>query len=417
MNQILTIIKREYITRVRTKAFIITSILIPVFFSLMIFLPGYLADKSEKNTDKISLIDNTGWLNTALVQSGLRLKNLKTASPVQNKSYAGNDSVDGIIIADTRSDGSLAVQYYYKDQPSSSLTNRIEAVSEQALMGKLLFSSGVKNPAQMLMKIKQESHVSTIKMLNPGEDQQMSTVRFIVSLIGGLFIYMLIFLFGSQVMQGVLEEKTNRISEVIITSVSPVNFMMGKIIGIALLGLTQIAIWIVLGGSLLSLSACFNVLPGGISAFLNHGILQSLMQIGLAKIIICFVALFIGGYLLYSSLFAVIGVIVNHQEETQQLTMIVALPLLIALMTMLSDTIMHPDDALSVALSFIPFTSPIVMMGRLAYGVDWWQTIVSLILLVATLIVVMWLTGKIYRTMILYTGTKPGIKDIIRSLK
>jgi ABC-2 type transport system permease protein len=239
----------------------------------------------------------------------------------------------------------------------------------------------------------------------------------------GLTVYLFIFLFASQVMRGVLEEKSNRIVELIITSISPVKFMAGKIIGIALLGLTQIICWlIIMYGVALFMSHGSDVTS--IDGFMNqrisqediNQILNNLNQIDFNIIIPMFVFYFIGGYLLYSSIFASIAATVNHGDDIQQVTTLVTIPLIISVFV-LANTVNSPDSSLTYWFSMIPFTSPVVMMGRMVYGVPILDILLSMGLLLATVILIIWLSGKVYQTAILYTGKKVTMKEIIAWIK
>jgi ABC-2 type transport system permease protein len=219
----------------------------------------------------------------------------------------------------------------------------------------------------------------------------------------GTGIYLCIFLFSSQVMRGVLEEKSNRIVELIITSISPVRFMTGKIIGIALLGLTQIACWLLV---MYGVTYC---LSGDSATGLIGGFMD---RIDFRVIIPAFLFFFIGGYLLYSSVFAAIAAAANHNDDIQQVTLIVTIPLILSVIV-LSSAINTPDSSLVYWFSIIPFTSPVVMMGRMAYGVPFQDVLLSILLLAATVVLMIWISGKVYRMAILYTGKKVSMKEII----
>jgi ABC-2 type transport system permease protein len=219
----------------------------------------------------------------------------------------------------------------------------------------------------------------------------------------GTGIYLCIFLFSSQVMRGVLEEKSNRIVELIITSITPVKFMTGKIIGIALLGLTQIVCWLlVMYGVTYCLSGDSGI--GFIGSFMD--------RIDFKAIIPAFLFFFIGGYLLYSSIFAAIAATANHSDDIQQVTLIVTIPLILSIIV-LSSAINTPDSSLVYWFSIIPFTSPVVMMGRMVYGVPLQDVLLSILLLAATVVLMIWISGKVYRMAILYTGKKVSMKEII----
>ena len=242
-------------------------------------------------------------------------------------------------------------------------------------------------------------------------------------MIFGVIIYMFILLFSSQVMRGVMEEKSSRIVEIIITSISPVKFMAGKIIGIAFLGLTQIVCWLIIMYSFtLLISNGLDMSSSG--DFMNqhnsqeniNQILSNLILIDFNTIIPLFLYFFIGGFLLYSSLFAALAATSNHSDDIQQAKLVVTLPLILSILVF-SNTINSPDSALSYWFSLIPFTSPIIMMGRVVYGAPIHEVLLSMAILAATVILVIWLSGKVYRTAILYTGKKVTMKEIITWIK
>ncbi len=293
-------------------------------------------------------------------------------------------------------------------------------------------------PLDIMERIKTNINVDTIQWTSTGEEKEGSAE--IVSMIGyisGFLMYMFIFMFGAQVMRGVMEEKTNRIVEVIISSVKPFQLMMGKVIGVALVGLTQFVIWIVLifglyYGAQFVLADNDKAVPGITQNLMNpneSGInmgntvdatqLQKMLDevtskfetVNFPLIIVCFIFFFIGGYLLYASLYAAVGSAVDNETDTQQFMLPITIPIILGLLVMI-NAMQTPHSAISVAFSIIPFTSPIVMMARVPYGVPYWQLGLSAGLLVLTFIGTIWVAAKIYRTGILMYGKKVNYAEL-----
>jgi ABC-2 type transport system permease protein len=258
-----------------------------------------------------------------------------------------------------------------------------------------------------------------------GEKKSVAGVAYAVSFMGGSLIYVILLIYGTMVMRGVMEEKTNRIAEVIVSSVKPFQLMLGKIIGIGGVGLTQFAIWIILMGFLqflipLIFPGMFAELRGqGMSALPQSGtqnmllsVTQGLRSLNFGMILFCFIFYFIGGYLMYASLFAAVGSVVSEdQQEAQSLIFPIMMPIILGFAIMMK-AVTDPDSSLAVFGSLFPLTSPIVMMGRITYGVPWWHLVLSMLLLILTFLLFTWLTAKIYRTGILMYGKKITWKEM-----
>ena len=413
MNEIITIIKREYLTRVGSKAFIITSLLMPLSFFL---ISGSLnlANLSGADESKIALADPSGWVKSAMEESGTPVEYIDNFSVEQIKALVNEQAWDGVFyVPAIDSVGAARIQYYYTGQPNWTHFNQIESAAEKQLLNSRLRAYGVEDVTIILGVAKADTRVELVKVdLKDGEWVDYQYQRILISIMV-LAIFASIFISAGLVTQGVMEEKANRIVEIIVTSVSPMKFMMGKIFGIALLGLTQIVIWIVVGGGL------YAVLHGGFEAIdfeqLNQAV-GTVSQVGVGTLIGAFFVFFVAGYLLYSSMFAVIGAIANHNEEVQQIMLLVNLPLFVSLI-FLHSVINNPDGSLACWASMIPFTSPVIMMARIVLGVPLYQVLLSLFLLVTTLLVVMWFSGRVYRMGILNTGKKVSVKDIIAWIK
>ena len=427
MNEIKYIILREYITRIRKKSFILLSLLGPFFFSLLFLLPAYFAKYSNDKENKIGIIDATGLLSKNTISSDCKVEFLSISDTANINKLISNNSYYGIIqVPQIDSLRRQKVRYFFNKQPSIFLLNSFEHSIEKVVLEKQLTNYGVKSISTMMDSIKSITRITALKIGKGSEKEVNPRLLSSLSMILGLAIYLYVFLFSVQVMRGVLEEKSNRIIELIISSVDPFKFMVGKITGVAMVGLTQLIIWILLTYGVLSIFAGGNDLQSGnsVSGFLNQRIdqqqlnqlLNTVNSIDFHIIIPTFIFFFIAGYLLYSSMFAAIGSIVNHDDEVQQLSTIISIPLIIAIFV-LSSTTNNPDSPLSFWFSMIPFTSPVVMMGRIVHGVPIEQLLISACVLILTIIGFMWLSSKIYVTAILMYGKKITLKEILKWFK
>jgi ABC-2 type transport system permease protein len=315
----------------------------------------------------------------------------------------------------------------------SQINDKIRSIVEKDKMAEVIRQTAVPDLEKRINDTKTRIIVDTIKLGESGKATKSSTeLGMILGYIFGFFMYMFILLYGVRVMQGVMEEKQSRIVEVIISSVKPFQLMMGKIIGIALVGLTQLAIWVVLGFFILSTAK--GMFPGNASHAQQvqdimaqsqeaaqqtaapqldkmQEIFSMIDTINFPLIIGCFIFFFIGGYLLYSSMFAAVGSAIDSQEDAQQFTLPITLPIILSILVLMS-AIKNPEGPIAFWFSIIPFTSPIVMMARIPFGVPPWQLALSMTLLAAAFIGMVWLAGKIYRVGILMYGKKPSWKEL-----
>jgi len=314
----------------------------------------------------------------------------------------------------------------------SQIKDKIQGVIEKDKMAEVVRQTKIPDLEARIKATRTNINIETIKLGEGGEAKKSSTeIGMILGYIFGFMIYMFIFIYGTMVMHGVMEEKQSRIVEVIISSVKPFQLMMGKIIGIAMVGLTQIVIWVILGTAILSVSRSFypgnnkvqqiqNVMAQSQDAAQQvvtpqtdkmQEIFSMVDTINFPLIISCFLFFFIGGYLLYSSLFAAVGSAVDSQEDAQQFMLPITLPIILSIIVLMS-AIKNPEGPIAFWFSMIPFTSPVVMMARIPFGVPAWQLALSMFLLVATFVGMVWVAGKIYRTGILMYGKKPSWKEI-----
>ncbi len=449
MNKISVIIKREYITRVRKKSFIIMTILAPILMAAIIILPTVLMMNQDGEYKKIAVIEDNSDLFKGV------LKNTKDAEFV----YLGNVKVEelqktfesagyyGILyISPELINVPNAVQLISNKQPPIGLLQYIENSLKKEIERQKLLAYEIDNLDEIMKTIETSVSVQTKKIDETGAIKETSTgIAMALAYLFGFLMYMLVFIFGAQVMRGVIEEKTSRVVEVIISSVKPVQLMMGKIIGIALVGLTQFFIWIFLTiaiGTVLKTALLPEKKIDEISQSLPQSMMSSEVQAAVISqnakvspelaefskmfdnamnqpwglIIFCFVFYFITGYLLYASVFAAIGSAVDNETETQQFMLPVTIPIILALMVAIG-TMQNPESSLSFWCSMIPLTSPIVMMARIPFGVPYWQIAISMLLMLVTFLGFVWMAAKVYRTGILMYGKKTSWKEMWKWLR
>jgi ABC-2 type transport system permease protein len=436
MNKIWIIIKREYLTRVRNKTFLLSTFLFPIIIILFVVGSTFLAIKS-RNKEKIAVIND----------SGLFRKNLKSDSsfvifdfaPGVNSSNYSEKGYTGLlkINADT-----AAKKYVIESKKTLSIESMdfIERQMNKAIEDDMLQQLNIdKRMLDSISKASKEA-AKVENTLDTGEETNAG-LAYGIGFGSGILIYITMFVFGAMVMRGVMEEKTNRIAEVMVSSVKPFQLMMGKIIGIAAVGLTQLILWIIFIILLLSIIPLFvpaetleqfrqaqqaqEQLPGGSNNSVAMGILNAkdtfINEVNWPLIIACFLFYFLGGYLFYASLFAAVGSVINEDpQEAQSLMLPITMPIIFGFI-ILSTSISNPDSPAAFWGSIIPFTSPIVMMGRIANGVPeavpWWQLFLSMALLVGGFIFTTWFAGKIYRTGILLYGKKGSWKEMIKWIR
>lgn len=430
------IIQREYLTRVKKRSFIIITFLAPLFFAALMFLPVILMESSEKFDEKrtIAVCDESkmfyGKLENTEVNTFLYIDN----DIDEAKELVKNGDYDGVLyIPATSLSVPTNAEIYSMKQLPMSLTSHIRSSMKQVVEHQKLLASGI-DPA--IVKASATSiNVQQIKMSEKDGTEQKSfgEFEFILGIFLALIIYMVIFVFGGQVMRGVIEEKTNRIVEVIISSVKPFELMMGKIIGVALVGLTQFLLWAVLTLAISGIASSFLPTPEVFSAGTVMSeqitemaeaesssalteVFEVINSINFKDILWCFLLYFIGGYFLYSAMFAAVGSAVDNETDTQQFATPISLMLIIPMVC--SSLIANaPDSSLALWMSMIPFTSPVGMMLRIPFGVPIWQIAVSVTILFATFILFTWFASKVYRTGILMYGKKVSWKEIFRWIK
>lgn len=438
MNKVLLIITREYTTRVKNKRFLLVTFLMPIIFIGFIAGSVYFAASGKEETT-IAIVNDPGFLKDNLnSDSG----NVVFAFPkgADSSNYT-NKKFDGILYPEL-SEGKLVAELHSSKQLGFEVTRYVERQLNKALENKLLLEKGIEKTTLDSIADASEENV-LLKNMVADEDGKSSEsnagIAYGVGFGSGLLIYMTMFIFGAMVMRGVAEEKTNRIAEVIVSSCKPFELMLGKIIGIAGVGLTQLLLWITLMVALSSSLSAFipaetyqqfqSMQQGqqmvGSTAAVNPTALKILEakstlieSVNWMLIIGCFLFYFLGGYLFYASLFAAIGSVINEDpQEAQQLMLPITMPIIFSFV-ILQSVLSNPGSPLAVWTSIIPFTSPIIMMGRIPFGVPgtvpYWQLAVSMLSLIGGFIVTTWFAGKIYRIGILMYGKKASWKEMIK---
>lgn len=437
MKALQLIIVREYLSRVKTKAFILTTLLTPILMIAVVILPTVIMTMKSTDIEKVYVIDKTG-LYAPLFENKQNFSFEVLGSEPSKASQGGSTAL--LQINEDLSKMPTAVTFYSELQkPPSELTGYINSVLTDAVKNAKLekYTQEKEIDVDVTTKIKaivnssESININTYRWDETGETKD--TVSELASYIGLMFTFVMFFfvmMYGSLVMQSVVEEKTNRIIEVIISSVKPFYLMMGKIVGVALTGLTQIAVWIIvaalgmgiysaIGGlnfstenmeQALEIATQNKLLQGAINAQIS-----SLFTINWAQVIICFILYFIGGYLLYASLFAMFGSAANDSQEAQQFMTPLMIILMIAFYVGIAAA-KNPEGSTAIWGSIIPFTSPVVMMVRTPFEVPFWHILLSLVILYATAILMTWLAARIYRIGILMYGKKVNFTEIFRWL-
>lgn len=437
MNKVSLIISREYITRVRNKRFLLTTFLIPLVFILFIAGSAYFASTSKKEL-RIAVVNDPGFLEQHMKsEAGGVVFDFKTTADSTNYK---EKQIDGILYSEINN-GKLIAEIYSAEHIGLESSNYIERQLNKALENNMLLQRGIQKSTLDSVAEASEKNVSLKNLVadEVGQSKEANTgIAYAIGFGSGLLIYMTMFIFGAMVMRGVAEEKTNRIAEVIVSSCKPFELMLGKIIGIAGVGLSQLLLWIIL---IFAISSSLSAFMPAETVQQVEAVQQSQQSINMTganpaalkmleaktalieganwlTIIGCFLFYFLGGYLFYASLFAAIGSVINEDpQEAQALMLPITMPIIFSFV-ILNSILDDPGTPLAVWTSIIPFTSPIIMMGRIPFGipstVPYWQLAASMLSLIIGFILTTWLAGKIYRTGILMYGKKVTWKEMIR---
>ena len=439
MNKSFLIIKREYLTRIRKKSFIIMTLLGPLLFAGLTIAPAWLANMKDTEEKTIGIIDETNIFAEILPETQyIKFKNLESITVPQAKKTFEELECDAILfIPHNLYHNSGLVHLYSNKQPSLSTKLHIANSLRDIIEKDKLKTYNLPDIDKILSSIKTNVNVQIVKWTADGEEKETShELSMIIGYISGFLIYMFIFMFGAQVMRGVIEEKSNRIVEVIISSVKPFQLMLGKIIGVGMVGLTQFFLWIILTFGIVTIiqTAFFPEINNPSIELQSQSLIEStgmqslqptqeqdfdkikeifssFKSVNFTVLIASFLFFFIGGYLLYGSLFAAIGGAVDSEADSQQFMLPITIPLILAIIIML-NAIQNPEGPLAFWFSMIPFTSPIIMMVRIPFGVPYYELLLSMVILILTFLGTTWIAGKIYRTGILMYGKKITYKEL-----
>lgn len=434
MNKIGLIIKREYLRRVSKKSFILLTLLTPFLFAALVFVPLWLSTIKGDEVRNVAIIDTTGKY-TQLFENNESFHFVHSDKTLNDYRRNSNKEIFAFLsITDNLLNNPKAATLYSEKQIPVELSQLVNQTLSKQLESEKLASFNIPNLKEIIKESKINFNVQTIKWSEDGQESTSSaTVASVIGMVFTFIIYMFIMMYGAMVMQGVMEEKTNRIIEVMISSVRPFDLMMGKIIGIGFVGLTQVFLWgiittilVSVGGFMFSSGVDVASLQAGpqmgmmdanaLASSSGNEIMGIINSINTAEIGISFIIYFIGGYMLYASIFAAIGSAVDSQEDTQQFMAPVMIFMVFALYAGIYS-MENPDGPLAFWCSMIPFTSPIVMMVRIPFEIPLWEKLLSISLLYVSAIGIVWLSAKIYRVGILMYGKKPSIKEMVKWIK
>ncbi len=449
IRNIKTIISREYLIRVKKKSFLLTTFLVPILFAALCILPSVIMFMTSEKGKQIAVVDNSGIVLPYLTDSESVTYHDFTGETIDDKkAFVNGHEMDALVVIspidpETRS---LNLSTYSEKPLSLDLTEGVRSKVNDAVEDYRISQYGIEDLKTIMDEIRVDTPMSTFVFDESGQEKESSfEVPMILSMVLSMVIYMFVMMFCGMVMQSVIEEKSNRVVEVLVSSVKATELLFGKIIGVACVALTQFFLWI----------ALTLVLVGGFSAFVGFDslmgdpaqaeqmmemtaqmggvdvaemtasmtqedglgtVLSTLMDFNWGQMLFAFVIYFILGYLLYASFYAAIGSAVENEADTQQLQMPLTIPLMLAFFVALYS-FNAPDSALVWWCSMIPFTSPIVMLARIPYGVPSWELALSIILLAGTFIACGWVSAKIYRIGILMFGKKTTFKDLWKWLR
>jgi len=433
MNHLQLIIKREYLNKVRNKSFIIMTFLSPLIMVLIFTLVAYLSQLNNEAVNTINILDKSGLFTNYFKDSeSVNYTTLENISINEAKLATETSEAYGLLYipkAPVLDNLSESITFYSEGSPSISMMRSIENKIEGRVNVLKLEESGIDAKQIEELRINIDAKIETFK--GKKTSKLGAGLKLIFGGIAGYLLFMFIIIYGNMIMRSVIEEKTSRIIEIIISSVKPIKLLLGKIFGTTLAGVTQFAVWIVIILLLnTAISSIFGIDPSAIqsqpqellgetsnSQQIITDVLVEINNLPIYNLIVMFMFFFIGGYLLYSSLYAAIGAAVDNETDTQQFMLPILMPLILGMYVGFFTVIDNPHGIVSQVFSYIPLTSPVVMLMRIPFGVPIWQQILSLVILFATFMGTVWFASKIYRVGILMYGKKASYREIIKWLK
>lgn len=434
MKHLGLIITREYLNKIRNKSFVVMTFMSPLLMAALISAVAYLSSVNNDTFKDIKVLDNSGYFGYLFEDNEqLRFELLPEMELQQAKTLAEATSAYGLLYipkVDSISALKKGITFYSTDTPALGVTVAIERLLQRQANALVLRENGIDDKAIEALYFNVSTQLETFA----GQETSKlgSGLKLIFGGAAGYLLFMFIIIYGNMIMRSVIEEKTSRIIEVIISSVKPRALMLGKIFGTTLAGITQFAIWVIILG-------VFSVVASGVlgvelgtgaqlaqeaaqlddqgSQEIAVAVVKEIWQLPLTNLVVMFFLYFIGGYLLYASLYAAIGAAVDSETDTQQFLLPILMPLIIAVYVGVFTVIEDPHGTVSQVFSFIPLTSPVVMLMRIPFGVPLWQQIFSVVLLFTTFMGTVWFAAKIYRVGILMYGKKPSYKELVKWLK
>ena len=429
MDKIWIILEREYLQRVKKKSFILSTILTPLIFPLFIAITVFVLSTEESEERIILLLDENNLIEDSLeFQNNVLIKSYVEISDIQyqidNGQVYGALEIPKLDIYDPKD-----LKFYSKNVPGGDLINGLESLVELRIRDLKIQDLNLNEESLKKLKtrILMETYTIDLDLTEDSDDevavkQSNSDIAFGLGYFNGFLIYMFVFIYGSFILQSVLDEKTSKVVEVIVSSIKPIQLMMGKVLGVGAVAFTQIFIWIILVTSISTLTSMYF----GINSYETTQIIQSEEEISnskemvkgiyemfgtidIKKTILIFLIYFLGGFFLYGAFFAAIGSAVDNLQDASQFTLPISLPIIASLMFM-GIVLNNPEGNASIFLSMFPLTSPILMMARLSFGVPDWHLFISILILIISVVFALWFAGRIYRVGILTSGSKISYK-------
>lgn len=433
MNKVGLVIQREFTTRIKKRSFLVLTILMPFIFAALVFVPIWLSGFNDDEQKQVAISDHTGHY-ISLFKTDATYRFVPITDPDNNAYYSDTTHYEAVIDikADLSTHPDAITILSTKEVPSGLLTYASTVINEQVRRDKLS-ATGIKGIEKIINDVQSEVNIRTVKRTADGKSTSSNTdIAMAAGFLFTFLIYMFVMSYGGMVMQSVMEEKTNRIVELMVSSVKPFQLMMGKIIGIALVGFLQMFIWgimlaviLMVAGSVFGVSSMDMAQTQQLTAMSaqqlsnvseSQEIVTALLNLPFVEMGICLVLYFVGGYLLYASFFAAVGASVNEQEDSSQFVMPVVLIMVFGIYAAMGSA-ENTNGPLAFWSSMFPLTSPIVMMVRIPFGVPLWQEALSIALLYATAIFFVWCSARIYRVGILMYGKKPSIKEMVKWMR
>lgn len=420
MKKIQLIIAREFGERARKKSFIITTLLMPILMIGLMIAPSLMMLMDTAEQKQVVVIDRSGVVGDKLQSGGEVLFSVQNdLSKAEACSIYGEDSgIFGILYIGSEVEHRDSVQLITNSSSSMMLEESIASQISAIVEAEKLKAYNIENLDQILASVATNIELSTFENNGTGEVETMestsSGINYILGMLLGMLLYMIIIIYGQMVLTSVVEEKSSRVIDVMVTSCTPFQIMMGKILGIALVAVTQIAIWavLVIGASKFLIPALFSPEVAATNDMMMQALMGTLGNTSYIAGLFGYLLLFIlGGFLLYASLYAAAGSAVDSVQDGQQFNTIIMMPIILALIVMMS-VFNDPNSSVAFWFSIIPFTSPIVMIARIPFGIPTWEVVVSLVLLYATFLFVAWFAAKIYRIGIFMHGKRPSWREL-----